>query len=149
MKNETKPTQEEKAMATELMIGNFIKVNRFNIDIPATIENFDDLHQISTGQLKVKGELLTEKWLEDLGFSKGEKTVQEGQSFNIDIGADRKLHINALNYNPHAWIRDYFTQSTLDDFIFLCHPKYVHQLQNLYSCLTGLKLRQKGESDAS
>lgn len=144
MKEQIKPTQEERGFAAELMTGNFVKVNRFGIDVPAIIENFDDLHQISTGQLKASGLPLTDKWLEDLGFSKGEKTVKEGQSFNIEIGADRKLHINALNYNPHAWIRDCFTQSTLDDFAFLCHPKYLHQLQNLYFCLTGLKLRQKG-----
>lgn len=127
----------------ELRIDNLV-LNRHNeVHRFGFMDFMNYRHPQMGGYYGFCGIRLTDDLLLEFGFEKGEKTVQEGQSFNIEIGADRKLHINALNYNPHAWIRDYFSQSRLDDFSFLCQPKYVHQLQNLYHCLTGQELTIK------
>lgn len=137
MKENTKPTQEEKAFAYQLMIGNFIKVNRFDIDIPATIENFYDIHQISTGQLKVKGEPLTEDWLEKFGFEGNE----DERHIVLGLGGGEELSVELLT-KTCCLTRS--KKNELDDFVYVKYPEYVHQLQNLYYTLTGLRLRQKG-----
>lgn len=106
--------------ANDLMIGNII-LNCANG--PIEILNGEDVSIICDNIHKYKPIPLTEEWLLKFGFEKGfneEPSIREKGWFNDYIFIGNDLYFN--HYEGSVKI------------------KYVHQLQNLYYCLTGEQL---------
>lgn len=130
--------------ANELRLGNHIEGGTvshigyekgvFGIGL---LENkFDSFHKWVKGD-DIKPIPLTEQWLKDFGF---EKKIVKSKHFDIDM-----IHYQ----NDDCWI--YFIGENKDSFEIelnigdnRCNLyrtwKYVHQLQNLFYCLTGKEL---------
>lgn len=116
--------------ANELRIGNYV---------------FDDLGMISKVQeITDKGILtvgtirhthltepipLTEQWLIDFGFEENELFLKR-----------HKYDMTRLYYNPNELLIRMRVVSRDSITINFEHIKHVHQLQNLYFCLTGNEL---------
>lgn len=130
--------------AQELRIGNFIKVSRFNVDIPARIETYDDLYQISMGELKASGEPLTEEWLIKLGFESNSHFTVMNSKF-LNLGRNRQISIGCAGTPNEMIFLQEIEHKKVNDLICVRNfdydgRTYVHQLQNIYHSLTGQEL---------
>lgn len=78
---------------------------------------------------------LTEQWLKEFGFD----YEGNGHIWSKDIGGSYSLCLCKVSKYWDCWLWD-----DPDGWEFaLNHPKYVHQLQNLYFALTGAELERK------
>lgn len=107
--------------AKELRIGNYVSVNRFGVDIPAIIERGSEIDNCDIENYQ--SVLLTEQWFLDFGYVRRE-------------------------------LNGFICYTIKDNLILFCNEmfiadkigvniKHVHQLQNLFFCLTGEELKVK------
>lgn len=142
MKNETKPTQEEKALSpAELMIGNIVLDSTRNTTVVETI--------IPEHNRVYYGKVLTEDWLLQYGFESHPHFTVMNSKF-IKLGRNRQISIGCVGTpNEMVCLQELdVDKRTINDFICLRNfdydgKTYVHHIQNICA-LFGLKLRQKG-----
>lgn len=108
--------------AKELRIGNLVTGGSRGKLVVVTAEL---IKGISDGVCVYNAIPLTEEWLFKLGFKLNTRVHSNGS----DCVVSKDL----------SWIGIY-SERMEDDAIFNC-PKYVHQLQNLYFCLSGEELK--------
>lgn len=113
--------------ANELRIGNWIHSSSLNKD--RQVWSFYDLHYFLENMKPIE---LTEEWLIKLGFKDKQEEVE---NCNINY---------TYSKNPQFWIQKH---TEVDEHIFYglnnsieVFIKSVHQLQNLFYCLTGKEL---------
>jgi hypothetical protein len=107
--------------ARELRIGNLVLADGKQVDV---IQIDDERINYSCRIEKVTGIELTEEWLIKWGFVK--------DAFLYNYKPDCVIDFDL------SWIGIH-NERMEDDVTYDC-PKYVHQLQNLYWCLTGTEL---------
>lgn len=115
--------------AKELRIGNLImdspingdKIKKVDVLYPNVVFCEDDSHIYNDEK---RGIPITEEWLLKLGFEKksGSEFVKGRFIYRFQ---QRDLVIEGFEYDYNG---------------IICHPEYVHQLQNLYFCLTNEEL---------
>lgn len=115
---------------TELRIGNLIyEVDKFKgtdvVPVIGLVENDFNLLEHSG---RIKPIPLTEEWLVKMGFEKK-------QYFTYDKGL---ISISMPSEDPLLWRKG---RTYVNSWKILDAPLYVHQLQNLYFCLTGEELK--------
>jgi hypothetical protein len=126
--------------ANELRIGNLIYQSLFGVDVTTEVKGidhgtvyFDDRHE---EKFRNKVDLenaepitLTEEWLIEFGWIWNKET-------NSYENKDARMH---LSKRAHGYVMfNYVLKAMICDKIF-----YVHQLQNLFWCLTGEELTVK------
>jgi len=112
--------------ATELRIGNYIKING---DLSYVTPN--TIIALNESELSAEPIPVTEKWLKDFGFIDKYKSCNNDWSiygFTINQQSDEDVNGNKI---PQEQIFYYQYQYDI---------KYVHQLQNLYFALTEKEL---------
>lgn len=83
-------------------------------------------------ELLIKPIPLTEEWLLKFGWGKGE--------YDTEYVDNVSLKQECLSYNVGAKM---FCIETNGDIMEIKHIRYVHQLQNIFYCLTGQELELK------
>lgn len=110
------------SIAKEIRIGNFMEFNgSFSKATPYTIKG------LSTGISVAKPIPLTEEWLVKFGFEK--RTENAGILICYKIS-----RYTIARWTENRW---QFWIGTVDLYK---SPQFVHELQNLYFCLTGQEL---------
>ena len=81
---------------------------------------------------------LTEKWLNDFGFTKEVLNDDSGYYYTLELNDDKHcgLSINSCDKNG-------FVEVTLFPYKDWFRYKYVHELQNLFFVITGFELELK------
>ena len=133
----TKPINKTNMKATELRLGNYIKL-MFNYEDYETIQvTSDELVDVDKKQADYEPFPLTEEWLYKFGF----KNIDKGDNDYItytDSNHDYYLQIDVRRRDGKYSILD----NSFDDLrdFSMVDISYVHQLQNLYFALTGEEL---------
>lgn len=111
--------------ANEIRIGNIF--NWDTVDSPSyfELEHFEYLDRLNPIPL-------TEQWLLKFGWGKGE--------YDTEYVDNVSLKQECLSYNVGAKM---FCIETNGDIMEIKHIRYVHQLQNIFYCLTGQELELK------
>lgn len=90
--------------------------------------------------IEMDGVPLTEDWLLKFGFEKHKSLITD--SYTKSYFVEKQLSITIQPGNQYAYIRDFDALVVVRNSDY--HgPFYVHQLQNLYFCLTGEELTIK------
>ena len=123
--------------ATELRIGNYIKL-MFNYEDYETIQvTSDELVDVDKKQADYEPFPLTEEWLYKFGFENIDKSDNDYITYT-DPNHDYYLQIDVRKKDGKYAILD----NSFDDLrdFSMVDISYVHQLQNLYFALTGEEL---------
>ena len=137
--------------AKDFRLGNLVKSvltkKTYEIDLWAlrVIEegNYQNSHDTET---KVFVPIqLTEQWLLDFGFKKKENTNIYVKCMHKISGEKLKSLAVYIDENKHTIaLIDYYTGVEKTDLLHFDY-EYVHQLQNLFSALTGEELKLKSK----
>jgi len=105
----------------ELRLGNFVSIQEGHIEFPLTKVRFE---RVLSGYYEVGPVELTAEWLVKFGFRKSSNFVYYFDSFSWDS--------RDSNFTVYSdWNGEY---------AYYVKVEWVHQLQNLYWCLTGKEL---------
>lgn len=123
--------------ANELRTGNLVLFNGKVVKISEvgrlTIEvEINELKYLYCKIEDLKPIPLTEEWLLKFGWGKGE--------YDTEYVDNVSLKQECLSYNVGAKM---FCIETNGDIMEIKHIRYVHQLQNIFYCLTGQELELK------
>jgi len=127
--------------ATDFRIGNIIEyyIDTDNLGWQKCRLDHQDLKRLSEQPESFRSEHrlipLTEEILLKCRFIK----MKDKDAYIYNLSEYRTLQISNLTENPHCWLKDIFTTSNFE-YVFISHPKYVHQLQNLIHALTNEEL---------
>jgi len=119
--------------ASELRIGNYVSQNGEEIHGIVSLT----IHRFQMGQIKLEPISLTEEWLLKFGF------------VNIDKGNNNFITYTDSEHNYYLQIdvrkkdgKYLILDNSFDDLraFSMIDIEYVHQLQNIYYCLTGEEL---------
>ena len=132
--------------ASELRIGNYIKL-MFNYEDYETIQvTSDELVDVDKKRADYEPLLLTEDWLFKFGFKNTDKDDNDYITYT-DANHDYYLQIDTRRRDGKYTILD----NSFDDLraFSMVDIVYVHQLQNLYFALTGEELIMNNNIEAS
>ena len=128
--------------ATEIRIGNIIHQGwSYHVVTHQTIE----LDGIYLTEL-FDGIYLTEEWVNNLGFYKTNKKIEQDQLvYSLEIGVQSFFQLNKVGKKVQSGYDGYDAYTNFNENINYISIngntiKYVHQLQNLYFCLMGDEL---------
>lgn len=127
--------------ASDLMIGNYFNSNG-NIDV-VTPNEIEALFE-SENREWIKPIPLTEEWLVKFGFEWQPKKETYRIEYNIKkhgVKKGKAISIHAFK-DEDVWVITLFEVVFIDD-VTPTVLKYLHELQNLYYCLTGEQLKIK------
>jgi hypothetical protein len=130
--------------ATELRIGNYIKL-MFNYEDYETIQvTSDELVDVDKKRADYEPLPLTEDWLFKFGFKNTDKDDNDYITYT-DANHDYYLQIDTRRRDGKYTILD----NSFDDLraFSMVDIVYVHQLQNLYFALTGEELTLNKNKD--
>lgn len=128
--------------ATELRIGNYHLYHI--VDKLDERGEYDEVCQIDIEDLRILDRFdspeykpipLTEEWLLKFGFEGKINETSQCGNFYLGYDAEYGRHRMSLWYQKGSWCFSHTNTFTV--------LKYVHQLQNLYSALTGKELEIK------
>ena len=128
--------------ANELRIGNLITDPEFP-SIPSIVDEIqNDGFIVTTFNDHLTNKLatpieLTDQWLLDFGFKKwGRDDIKSTVSFEKGIINFQKYDDN----NSYGWMWEKLEENKPSSWKPKVEIKFVHQLQNLWFCLTGFEL---------
>jgi len=129
--------------ATELRIGNYIKLMYNYEDYEIIQVTPDELVMIDKKQADYEPLPLTEEWLYKFGFTNIDKGDNDYITY-ADSNHDYYLQIDVRRKDGKYSILD----NSFDDLraFSMVDIMYVHQLQNLYFALTGKELEHEEQS---
>ena len=133
----------------EYRIGNLVQDAKGN---PCKVEEISPDHGVKAysgmiTKLPLSPIPLTEEWLLKFGFEGDENQYDIGLSNGdgVDLSVEFAYGTTCLKrkYVEDWLIEKYKHLNKVEDFCYIKHPKYVHELQNLYFSLTGEELNIK------
>ena len=129
----------------ELRIGNY--VNAFNKDANVVVDTVEEIQRTADGEfittdngwVIVEPIPLTEEWLLKFGFTSQNNNSNWYQLNNADNINDESDYLNEIEFcvsvYQSSYIINQFNTGQMNHLVGKI--KYVHELQNLYSTLTG------------
>lgn len=117
--------------ARDLRIGNLL--NKDGIVVTIDARSIFDIWEKSDKYIPIP---LSDVWLTKFGF------LKHDDYYELLINGKRVIQVNYITVKPHLWLKD--SHGTIhEEYVFISHPKFIHQLQNLYFSLTGEELQIK------
>ena len=130
--------------ATNLRIGNYIKLMLNHEDYETIQVTSDELVMVDKKQADYEPFLLTEDWLLNNGF------FVENFDYSIPISDCKVVWLTLIPQDEECTAYSVCVTQTdegeLDQNVFLSDISYVHQVQNLYFALTGNELKYEEQS---